>query len=60
MSSIGEVLAGVRKAILVDHRLAELAIKMDAIDLRERDTRDRVMRLEGILQGAQAATKRLR
>jgi len=60
VSSIGEVLAGVRKAILVDHRLAELAIKMDAIDLRERDTRDRVMRLEGILQGAQAATKRLR
>lgn|GEM_PF-4372357 len=60
MSSIGEVLAGVRKAILFDHRLTELAIKVEAIDLRERDTRDRLLRIEGMLQGAQAATKRLR
>ena len=60
MTSLGDILNGLRKVMLMEHRLNEMQADMKALDLRERDTRDRLLRIEGILQGAQAATRRLR
>jgi len=59
MSRVGDILDGIRKAILIEHRVTELATALKDVDQRERDTRDRVIRLEGIIAGAQAAAKRL-
>ena len=60
MTSLGDILNGIRKVMLMEHRLNEVQADLKDLDARERDTRDRLIRLEGILQGAQAATKRLR
>ena len=60
MTSLGDILNGIRKVMLIEHRLNEMQAELKETNLIARDTRDRVMRLEGILQGAQAATKRLR
>ena len=60
MSSISDIIEGVRKAILIEHRVNELAASVKDIDARERDTRDRVARLEGMIAGAQISAKRLR
>ena len=61
MSSIGEILAGVRKAILIEYRVTELAERVKELDRREGETRERLTHLEGIIAGAQmrAATKRI-
>jgi len=60
MSRLGDLLDGIRKAILIEHRVTELATAMKELDARERDTRDRMIRLEGIIAGAQVAAKQLR
>ncbi len=62
MSRLGDIMDGVRKAVLIEHRVTELATTLRDVDRRERDTRDRVLRLEGIVAGAQAqaASRRLR
>ena len=51
---------GVRKGILIEHRVTELATKIAELDTRERDTRERLIRLEGVIAGAQATARRLR
>lgn len=62
MSRLGDVIEGVKRAILIEHRVTELATTLKELDARERDTRDRLIRLEGIVAGAQAAkgARRLR
>ncbi len=62
MSRLGDIMDGVRKAVLIEQRITELATTLRDVDRRERDTRDRVLRLEGIVAGAQAqaASRRLR
>lgn len=60
MSRLGDIFDGVRKAILIEHRVTELAVHLKELDTRERDTRERLIRLEGVIAGAQATARRLR
>lgn len=59
--SIAEILQGVRKAILIEYRVTELAERLKELDRREAETRERLTRVEGIIAGAQmrAASPRL-
>lgn len=53
MSSFSDILAGIRKAILIGYRVTELAERLKELDRREMDTRERVTRMEGLIAGAQ-------
>lgn len=54
MSIFGDVMASVRKAVLIDHRLDELSSKVEALSRREAETRERLIYIEGVLAGAGA------
>ena len=63
MSMLGELLDRVRRALILEERVEVMSRKLDALEAREADTRERMIRIEGIITGASMATsarKRLR
>lgn len=59
MSAVSDLLAALRQAVLIEHRVTELAERVKELDRREMDTRERLIRMEGIIAAAQtrAATR---
>jgi hypothetical protein len=49
MSTLGDVLKGIRDAVVMDERVRALSDKVDAMDARQTDTRERLVRLETML-----------
>lgn len=52
MSWTGELLSAVRRVMLLEDRVARLDDSVGALAGKLSDTRDRVIRLEGLLEGA--------
>lgn len=55
MSRLGDVIAGLKQVLLIEHRIDELTKRVVAIDERETNTRERLIRIEGMIEGARAA-----
>ena len=60
MSTFGDLIAGLRKAILIDDRVERLAREVRDLSDRERETRERLIYIEGILSTVGARTDRRR
>lgn len=62
MSALGDLFAGLRQVLTLDHRVAELARQVADLQRREEDTRERLIRLETIIDEARraGAARRLR
>lgn len=63
MSAVGDVLTTLKSVVLLDFRVSELTRRIEALEARESDTRDRIMRLETYIQiasGGSPSTRRLR
>lgn len=52
MSWMTELLASVRRVVLLEDRVARLDASVDGLATKLSDTRDRVIRLEGLIEGA--------
>ena len=52
MSWAGDVLGAVRGVMLLEERVARLDAGVEALTGKLSDTRDRVIRLEGLIEGA--------
>lgn len=52
MSWMGELLSSVRQVVLLEDRVTRLTDSVDALAVKLGDTRDRVIRLEGLIEGA--------
>jgi hypothetical protein len=62
LSALGDLFAGLRQVLTLDHRVAELAREVADLKRREEDMRDRLIRLETIIDEARRASvaRRLR
>lgn len=49
MSTLGEVLKGIREAVVMDERLRALSQHVDAMDANLADARERIVRLETVI-----------
>lgn len=49
VSTLGEVLKGIREAVVMDERVRVLSEKVDGMDARLTDARERLVRLETVL-----------
>lgn len=49
MSTLGDVLKGIREAVVMDERVRVLSEKVDWMDARLTDARERLVRLETVL-----------
>ena len=52
MSWATEVLSAVRRVVLLEDRVARLDAGVEKLTARVSDTRDRLIRLEGLIEGA--------
>ncbi len=52
MSWVSDLLASVRRVVLLEDRVARLDTSVEALTAKVSDTRDRVIRLEGLIEGA--------
>ncbi len=52
MSWTSDLLASVRRVVLLEDRVARLDSSVEALTAKVSDTRDRVIRLEGLIEGA--------
>ena len=52
MSWVSDLLAGVKQVVLLEDRVARLDTSVQALTDKVSDTRDRVIRLEGLIEGA--------
>ncbi|KPF79242.1 hypothetical protein IP88_02275 [alpha proteobacterium AAP81b] len=59
MSGISDLLAALRQAVLIEHRVTDLAERLKDLDRRELDTRERLIRVETIIATAQARARRI-
>ena len=61
MSALGDILHGIRQAVLLDHRVNELTDEVRELGREQRALRERMAHLEGLIAGARmsAAAKRL-
>lgn len=60
MSSLGDVVSGVRTFLNAADDLKSLKAELKLIDSRERDLRQRISYIEGVLANAGAPVQRLR
>jgi hypothetical protein len=52
MSWTGDVLGAVKRVVLIEERVTRLDAGVDGLTAKLSDTRDRVIRLEGLIEGA--------
>lgn len=52
MSWLSDLLAGVRRVVLLEDRVDRLDRSVEALAAKVSDVRDRVIRLEGLIEGA--------
>lgn len=52
MGTLGDVLAGVRKVVLLEHRVETLSSEVEKLAAAFADTRERLIRLEVIIEEA--------
>ncbi len=52
MSWTGDVLGAVKRVVLLEERVSRLDTAVDGLAAKVSDTRDRVIRLEGLIEGA--------
>ena len=52
MSWMPDLLASVKHVVLLENRVVRLDVSVEALTAKVSDTRDRVIRLEGLLEGA--------
>jgi len=52
MSVLGDVLAGLRKVLVLEHRLQTLASEIERLSQAHTETRERLIRLEVIIDEA--------
>lgn len=52
MSAFERILAGLRAVVLIEAEVRRLTEELRALDTRERETRERLIYLEGIIDGA--------
>lgn len=52
MGTLGDVLAGVRKVVLLEHRVETLTAEVEKLSAAYTDTRERLIRLEVIIEEA--------
>lgn len=52
MSWTGDLLSAVKRVVLLEDRIARLDFSVEALAAKVLDTRDRVIRLEGLIEGA--------
>ena len=52
MSWASDILASVRRVVLLEDRVTRLDTSVEALAGKLSDTRDRVIRLEGLIEGA--------
>jgi hypothetical protein len=60
MSAIGDVLAAVRKVLLLEHRVEALGAEVERLSAAYTDTRERLIRLEVIIEEARRAASERR
>lgn len=58
MSWAGDLLNAVRRVVLIEDRITRLDASVDGLTSRLSDTRDRVIRLEGLIEGALRTRRR--
>ncbi len=58
MSSIGDIVSGVRQVLLMQHRIDALADDLKALTAAHGETRERLIRLEVIIDEARRAAER--
>jgi len=58
MSVVGDIFDGLRKAIAVGDDVSRLTKDMSELNVRERELRERVAYIEGVIAGAQGRTAR--
>lgn len=52
MSAFGDAMAAIRRVLTLEYQVAELNTELKALKAREADTRERLIRLEGIIEMA--------
>jgi hypothetical protein len=52
VSAFGDIMAGIRQVVTLEYRVTELSAEVKELKLREADTRERLIRLEGIIEMA--------
>ena len=52
MSVLSDIMAGIRQVMTMEHRLNQLDADVKVLAAREADTRERLIRLEGIIEMA--------
>jgi predicted nucleic acid-binding Zn-ribbon protein len=55
VSLLGDIVASVRKVVLLEHRVATLASELERLSDVQTDTRERLIRLEVIIEEARRA-----
>jgi hypothetical protein len=58
LSSIGDIIAGVRQVLLLQHRIDVLADDLKALTAAHGETRERLIRLEVIIDEARRTAER--
>ena len=58
MSSIGDIIAGVRQVLLLQHRIDVLADDLKSLTAAHGETRERLIRLEVIIDEARRTAER--
>jgi hypothetical protein len=58
VSSIGDIVSGVRQVLLMQHRIDALADDLKALTAAHGETRERLIRLEVIIDEARRAAER--
>ena len=61
MSAVGDLMAALRQVLTMEHRIETLTTEIAELKAREQDTRERLIRLEVIIEEARraGASKRL-
>ena len=57
MTALGDVIAGIRKVLLLEHRVESLATEVERLSAAHAETRERLIRLEVIIDEARRAAE---
>jgi hypothetical protein len=55
VSTLGDIVAGIRKVVLLEHRVETLTAEVERLSAAHADARDRLIRLEVIIDEARRA-----
>lgn len=55
MSALGDIVAGIRKVVLLEHRVETLTAEVERLSAAHAETRERLIRLEVIIDEARRA-----